>query len=84
MAVHIRMTRRGGKKFPHYRIVVTDQRARRDGGCIESIGTYNPADASNAITLDRVRLEYWQGQGAQLSHTLENLLKKNPPAPATV
>lgn len=81
MAVHIRMTRRGGKKFPQYRIVVTDQRARRDGGCIESIGTYNPADAANTLVLDRARLEHWRSKGAQLSHTLEGLLKKNPPPP---
>ena len=83
MAVHIRMTRRGGKKFPHYRIVVTDQRARRDGGSIETIGTYNPADAANALTLDRPRLAYWQSMGAQLSDTLASLLKKNPAPPAT-
>jgi small subunit ribosomal protein S16 len=83
MAVHIRMTRRGGKKFPHYRIVVTDQRARRDGGSIEIIGTYNPADAANTIVLDRARLAYWQSQGAKLSDTVAGLLKKNPPPPAT-
>jgi len=83
MAVHIRMTRRGGKKFPHYRIIVTDQRARRDGACIESIGAYNPADAANAVVIDRARLAYWQSKGAQLSHTLDRLLKKNPP-PASV
>ncbi len=83
MAVHIRMTRRGSKKFPHYRIVVTDHRARRDGGSIETIGTYDPADAGNALTVNRPRLAYWQGQGAQLSATLATLLKKNPAPPAT-
>jgi len=32
--------------------------------------------------LDRSRLEYWQSKGAQASHTLSQLLKKNPAPPA--
>jgi len=78
MAVHIRLTRHGTKKKPFYRIVVADQRARRDGRFIEKLGTYNPLDASGAIQLDRVRLEYWKSHGAQLSHTVDRLIKTAP------
>ena len=78
MAVHIRLTRHGTKKKPFYRIIVADQRARRDGRFIEKLGTYNPLDASGAIQLDRVRLEYWKSHGAQLSHTVDRLIKTAP------
>jgi small subunit ribosomal protein S16 len=84
MAVHIRLSRHGTKKLPFYRIVVTDHRSRRDGRFIENIGTFSPAGAG-ALTLDKDRFSYWTSQGAQPSHTLERLLKKQPApaAPAT-
>ena len=80
MAVHIRLTRQGAKKKPFYRIVVADQRCRRDGRFIEKIGTFNPLDASGAIQLDSARLEYWLSNGAKLSHTVDRLIKAAPPA----
>ena len=81
MAVHIRLTRHGAKKKPFYRIIVTDQRSRRDGRFIEKIGFFNPLDASGAIQLDAARLEYWKSQGAQLSPTVDKLIKNAPIAP---
>jgi small subunit ribosomal protein S16 len=42
MATAIRLARRGSKKHPTYRIVVTDSRNPRDGRFIETIGYYNP------------------------------------------
>lgn len=76
MAVHIRLTRRGAKKHPHYRIVVTDHRSRRDGCFLELIGTYDPSDSSGAFVVNRERLDYWTSKGAQLSHTVGTLLKR--------
>jgi small subunit ribosomal protein S16 len=81
MAVHIRLARHGSKKTPFYRIVVTDQRNARDGRFIENLGTFNPGAGDGILEVNRDRLEYWQKQGAQPSHTLERLLKKNPAAP---
>lgn len=78
MAVHIRLTRCGTKKKPFYRIIVADQRCRRDGRFIEKLGTYNPLDASGALHLDRARLDYWKTQGALLSHTVDRLIKTAP------
>ena len=59
---------------------VADQRSRRDGRFIERIGTYDPGCDPVSLTVDRRRLEYWQGQGARPSHTLARLLKKHPAA----
>ena len=36
--LRIRLRRQGGRKQPTYRIVVTDQRAARDGRFVEIIG----------------------------------------------
>ena len=76
--VVIRLARGGAKKRPFFNIVATDSRNRRDGRFIERIGFYNPVasggEESFRITQDR--LTYWQGAGAQLSPTVERLVKQ--------
>ena len=83
MAVHIRLARHGSKKAAFYRIVVTDNRTPRDGRFIEKLGTFNPRIAEGGLDINKERLDYWRQQGAQPSHTLERLLKREP-APAVV
>ena len=78
MAVHIRLSRVGAKKAPQYRVVVADQRSPRGGRFIEKIGTYDPSGDASAFIVNRERLDYWRGCGAQPSHTLERLLKAAP------
>ena len=75
MAVHIRLSRVGAKKAPQYRVVVADQRSPRGGRFIEKIGTYDPSGDAGALVVNRERLDYWRGCGAQPSHTLDRLLK---------
>jgi small subunit ribosomal protein S16 len=75
MAVHIRLSRVGAKKAPLYRVVVADQRSPRGGRFIEKLGTYNPSGTDGALLVNRERLDYWRGRGAQPSHTLDRLLK---------
>jgi small subunit ribosomal protein S16 len=76
MAVHIRLARHGTKKAPFYRIVVADQRAKRDGRFIERLGTYDPRVSEGGLQVDRHRLGYWQARGAHATHTVERLLKR--------
>lgn len=78
MAVRIRMARHGTKKKPFYRIVVTDQENKRDGRFIEIVGTYDPRDKDNKVTLVHDRIQYWISKGAQASDTVGDLIKKNP------
>ena len=52
MAVKIRLTRMGKKKNPFYRIVVADQRSRRDGAPIEEIGYYDPMTNPATVKID--------------------------------
>jgi small subunit ribosomal protein S16 len=75
--VVIRLARGGSKKRPFYNLVATDSRNRRDGRFIERVGFYNPLPGKGAeslrIALDRV--QYWTSNGAQLSATVERLVK---------
>ena len=74
--VTIRLARGGSKKRPFYNIVVADSRDRRDGRFIERIGFYNPlaAGSSETLRVDRERLTYWQGVGAQTSDTVARIV----------
>jgi len=76
--VVIRLARGGAKKRPFYRIVVADKRAPRDGRFIEQLGFYNPNARGNEETLriDSERLQYWLGEGAQMSERVAQLAKK--------
>lgn len=76
MAVKIRLARHGAKKKPFYRIVVADGRYPRDGRFLENVGTYNPMVEPNEVTLKKERIEYWLGQGATPSDTVNSLFKK--------
>ncbi len=72
--VRIRLSRRGKKKRPFYRIVVTDIRTKRDGSPIDQVGTYDPI--SKALKLDKEKAEAWIKKGAKPTETVLSLLKK--------
>jgi len=76
MAVKIRLARYGAKKKPFYRIVVADSQYPRDGRFLENVGTYNPMVEPNEVNLKKERIEYWLGQGATPTDTVNSLLKK--------
>ncbi len=76
MSVKIRLRRLGKKKQPHYRIVVTDSRAPRDGRFVENLGYYQPVSRPAALKVDLERVDYWVGQGAILSPTVGSLVSK--------
>lgn len=71
----IRLARTGSSHQPHYRIVVTDSRNRRDGRFIEILGAYHPIQGG-AVTIDQQRAAYWLSVGAQPSTTLIGVLTK--------
>lgn len=82
MAVHIRLTRAGAKKRPHYRIIVTDHRSPQGGRFLENIGTYDPSRDPGALAIDQERLTYWRSKGAQPSQTLDQLIRRQAKAAA--
>jgi small subunit ribosomal protein S16 len=74
--VRLRLTRRGTRKRPFYRIVAADSRKARDGRIIEQLGFFNPMIEPNELKLDLERVDYWIGTGAQPSETVANLIKR--------
>lgn len=75
--VKIRLARAGAKKKPFYHVVATDKASPRDGRYIERLGFFNPVAVGGEVPLrlNVERIEYWQGQGAQLSERVANLVK---------
>ncbi|MEA3416157.1 MAG: 30S ribosomal protein S16 [Thermodesulfobacteriota bacterium] len=76
MSVKIRLARFGAKKRPSYRIVVADSESPRDGKFLETVGTYNPLLDPAKGSFKGERVKYWIDQGAILTDTVKNLLKK--------
>ncbi|MBE9533730.1 MAG: 30S ribosomal protein S16 [Proteobacteria bacterium] len=76
MAARIRLTRKGTKKKPFYRIVVADSEAPRDGKFLEILGTYNPLTDPAEVRIDPERLRVWLDRGAQPSDTVRSLIKQ--------
>lgn len=79
MAVHIRLTRKGRKKQPFYRIIVADSQAPRDGKFLDIVGTYDPMQNPAAISIDNEKLDTWMKKGAKPTETVESLIKKCVP-----
>lgn len=76
MAVKIRLKRLGKIRAPHYRIVVMDARAKRDGRAIEEIGLYHPKNDPSVIEVKSERAQYWLGVGAQPTEAVVALFKR--------
>lgn len=74
MAVRIRLRRMGKKKQPHYRLVVAEASAPRDGKFLEVIGHYDPRRDPPVIRVNEERALHWLKQGAQPSETAKSLL----------
>ena len=72
--VRIRFQREGKPGQAYYRLVAIDQRAKRNGRPIETIGHYNPRLEKEKLTVNEERLKYWHHKGALPSETVKNLL----------
>ena len=76
MALKFRLQRFGCKGRPFYHVVVTDSRNARNGRFIERVGFFNPLarGQEERLRLDLERVQYWVGQGAQLSDRVGQLV----------
>lgn len=74
--IRIRLSRKGLKRQPVYRMVVTDQRSKRDGGYLEIIGHYNPRTRPQTDIVDEARALYWLSVGAQPSDAARSILNR--------
>ena len=78
MAVRLRMKRLGRRHRPFFRICAMDGRAPRDGRVIEELGHYDPMvrDTDARVVINRERVDYWLGVGAQPTPKVAVLIRK--------
>lgn len=76
--VRLRLQRLGRRHRPFYRLNAIDQRTRRDGKVIESLGWYNPLakDGETQVEFKMDRIQHWLSQGAQPSDTVRDMLAR--------
>lgn len=77
MAVKIRLKRTGATNNACYRVVAADSRSPRDGRSLENLGWYTPTQAGINYKLKLDRIDYWIGNGAQVSDTVASLIRKS-------
>lgn len=77
MSVRMRLKRLGGKRDPHYRVVIADARTPRDSRTIEEIGYYNPKTDPPTVSIKEDRAIHWLMRGVQPSETVASLLRKS-------
>lgn len=69
----IRLTRKGKKNQPFFKVVVIDKRRSSKGGrTVEDLGYKNPL--TKKISINKERALYWIKNGAQPSPSVHNLL----------
>jgi small subunit ribosomal protein S16 len=76
MPVRLRLTRKGAKKRPFYRIVAADSEAPRDGRFLEVLGYYDPLKDPAQVQMDEDKVRKWIQKGAKVSDTVGSLLRK--------
>jgi len=79
MVLKIRLRQQGRTNRQTYRLVVTDIRNPRDGKYLEMIGWYNPFSSTNDSAVDVERINFWVGQGAQLTSSAAALIARIAP-----
>lgn len=77
MTVKIRLTRRGSKKRPYYKVVVANSTAARDGDFIADLGFFNPAkpfDSAERFSVKSDLVNEWIAKGAQMTDRVAKLM----------
>ena len=70
----IKLQRVGRKHQPSYRLVVAPARSKMAGPPVEDLGSYNTFTKKSTVNKERVA--YWVGVGAQPTVTVHNFLVK--------
>lgn len=78
MSVKMRLTRRGHRNQPYFRMVVADSHRQRDGRFIDTVGYYQPlnADPAKQLNVDEEKALKWLHEGVIPSDTVRSLLRR--------
>jgi len=72
--LRIRLQRVGKAKQPVYRLIVSEKNRDTQYTTTDTLGTFDPG--SKKLELNKERIQYWLGVGAQPSATLHNMFVK--------
>lgn len=71
-----------GKKNQHsFRVVVQEKRSKLQGAFTDDLGWFNPH--TNQVKINQERLKYWLDNGAQLTESMEKVIKHAKNSSAT-
>ena len=70
----LRLKRTGRKRQPSYRLVIMENKNRRDGRPIDEVGYYDPI--TKQFKFDSDKILKWLKVGVKPTDTVLNLLKK--------
>ena len=62
LSVKLRLRRMGSTNRPYYRVVAIDERMRRDGRCVEELGSYDPLKRPAVVNLKEEPILTWLGR----------------------
>lgn len=71
----IKLQPTGRKNLRSYRIVVAEGKSKLSGKVIDTLGSYNPHDVDNKVTLNKENYQSWLNKGAQPTDTVRKLVK---------
>lgn len=72
----IKLARFGKRNQPHYRVVVTEAKSKRDGKYTAAIGHYAPTQTPKILEIDMDAFKEWVGKGAQPTDTVAQLVAR--------
>lgn len=75
--VKIRLSRKGSKHKPVWRIVVIDSHKKREGEILDILGFVDPKTNPPTLMINRGRLDDWLKTGAQVSPSAKNIIQKS-------
>ena len=75
MALKIKLSRKGRKNVPFYRVVVAEARSKNDGKFTDLLGFYNPQTHPVTLEIDREKAKYWISKGAKPTDTVLSLYR---------
>lgn len=75
MAIKIRLSKIGKRNAPAFRVVVAQERDKRNGKPLEVLGHFNPSHKPVLLNIDNDKYQEWVEKGAQPTKAVEELVE---------